>query len=1675
MTTSFVSVTNGFDSQAALDAAAARVDKLSSYIDDLKSGLTSIQTFSGVTVNSKTNSHIDGTFNFGQDTFSINGSFGNPPIFHFDSMAIHLGLQDISLNVNTNINYNATTDVLSGNINQIVLKTSTVSLSLTGVFDVHSENIANITAIKIDTFVNNKLDLSLAITGHFTENDNVASGFEGVMNSLTFTEGTHTIKLTGLSLDYKDFDAFNTFDEFLNSTLAGDNNVAGTASADYLESFAGDDKLSASTGDDTLVGGDGNDTLDGGAGNDNLDGGAGDDTYYADLVVVGANASQHLELKDTITDSAGTDTLILRGQSSIANYSEITLQTELEKLDASATGTTKLNIIGNDNGDTLIGNAANNQITGGSGIDTISGGAGQDTMKGAAGGDQYTVDNIKDSVIEVQGEGHDTILSFVSMNMAIQALNVEDLALQGSAAINAIGNDEDNVLTGNSASNQLTGGKGDDTLSANAGADSLSGGEGNDKLEGGLGFDTLDGGAGADTLLGGDGNDVYVVGADDEVTEQETSAGGVDLIKSSVSYLLGLGQENLTLTGSDNLNGSGNTGVNIVNGNAGNNQLHGEQGTVADGKVDTLIGDAGNDEYFLNLAQVVSGAAATVKLEDAIIEKANGGNADSLTIDGVFVDANVSTVKLADFVENLYFANTLTTKLNAIGNAQDNYIEANKAANSVDGGLGNDDIRGNEGADTLSGGAGKDQLVGGADNDSLIGGVGDDTLLGGDGADNLSGGDGNDDFVGDAGADTLAGGLGNDRYFVVLEKTGDTSAQLQDQINEASNGGVDELWLRQSDVLTFTSSTTITLDNNLEYLNASDTTGSNLNLRGNDKNNYIIGNNMANSIEGGVGNDTLDGGTASTNDILVGGVGDDVYRIDDLTDTIVEDASGGKNDVIESSVTLSLMGYANIENAKLLGSGNENLTGSNAANQLVGNAGNNQLSGGEGLDTLSGGDGNDIYFINLALVGSSNATATVKLEDTVIEKANQGIDEIDLIGDFSQLTKVSTLVLGDNIEVLRLDSASSNTTKLNAIGNTLNNQLIGNSVANKLDGGAGNDTLFGNDGSDTLVGGLGHDVMNGQNGDDVTDGGDGNDSLFGGDGNDQLLGGIGNDFLQGGLDADTLVGGDGSDELLGEEGNDNLTGGAGNDFLTGGDGADTLAGGAGNDAYYVQLSQSGNDAVVLEDVVNEASNAGNDTLVLLLKANTTISLSAPVMFTLGNTFENIDIRALVDVSLNVNGNEASNQIVANNVDNIVDGAEGHDTLYGMAGKDTVLGGIGNDNLNGNEGDDTLFGGAGSDTLDGDDGQDTLEGGLGDDTYMLDNPDDLNDQIIESDKAGTDTVVTSFNYTLVDANTTTGIYLENLTLIGDKGLSGTGNNLNNVITGTDHNDTLDGAEAADKLIGGNGDDTYIVDLIQTGTKPANFRVALEDTITELANTASNKATGNDTLQLRGDFSDIANVTVLTLANNLENLDASQTASTRLNLTGNAADNVLTGNFADNQILGLAGADQLFGNAGQDMLDGGLANDTLDGGEGNDQLLGGVGDDNLLGQTGNDTLIGGAGNDELSGGAGHDVFLFNAALGTQTNVDTISDFVSEEDHIYLSHAIFTKLSVGNLNQDNLHLGSGLPNGLDSNDYLYLDTATGNLYYDKDGSASGVAVQVATLTNVNTLSASDFVIVA
>ena len=232
----------------------------------------------------------------------------------------------------------------------------------------------------------------------------------------------------------------------------------------------------------------------------------------------------------------------------------------------------------------------------------------------------------------------------------------------------------------------------------------------------------------------------------------------------------------------------------------------------------------------------------------------------------------------------------------------------------------------------------------------------------------------------------------------------------------------------------------------------------------------------------------------------------------------------------------------------------------------------------------------------------------------------------------------------------------------------------------------------------------------------------------------------------------TITANDAGNNLYGKDGADTLNGGAGNDYLDGGTGADHMAGGLGNDIYVVDNAG---------DVVTETANGGQDEIL------------ANFDFTLP---ENIEQIKMTLPGLAGNGNS---------LNNVMRGTGGSDFLNGLAGNDTIYG---------RDGDDKLSGGDGQDYLNGGGGADYMLGGSGNDTYVVD---DINDVAIEFAHEGYDRILASVNFTLPTN-------IERLDLLTE-GLTGIGNELNNMLYGSNGKDVLKGMAGNDILYGFAGND------------------------------------------------------------------------------------------------------------------------------------------------------------------------------------------------------------------------------------------------------------------------------
>ncbi|MCD9149957.1 M10 family metallopeptidase [Pseudophaeobacter flagellatus] len=412
----------------------------------------------------------------------------------------------------------------------------------------------------------------------------------------------------------------------------------------------------------------------------------------------------------TIVDSGGIDTIDLGSRGYNQNLSLVVdsfsdLNGKVGNF-AIGRGTVIENAITGSGNDTITGNAADNYLQSGSGNDTLIGGAGSDTLVGGSGDDLYYVDASTDRIVENSGEGQDHVEASASFALRNSSNNIETLTLTGTGDFSGIGNGRKNTITGNSGDNLLNGAWGNDTLI------------------GGAGNDTFKDGAGKDRMIGGSGNDTYYVDhALDQVREQQGE--GTDLIKAGMSVALrdlSNHVENLTLTGTNNIDGTGNGRNNVIAGNSGNNLLNGAWGN------DRLLGGAGNDTFQDDHGQdrMVGGSGNDTyyvdSLGDQIVETKGNGS------DHVISSVSIELRDLSQNLESLTLSGS--ADIDGTGNGGANLITGNSGNNLLNGAWGDDTLIGGAGNDTLNDDGGNEVLTGGSGADVFVfsGGFGTDTI-----------------------------------------------------------------------------------------------------------------------------------------------------------------------------------------------------------------------------------------------------------------------------------------------------------------------------------------------------------------------------------------------------------------------------------------------------------------------------------------------------------------------------------------------------------------------------------------------------------------------------------------------------------------------------------------------------------------------------------------------------------------------------------------------------------------------------------------------------------------------------------------------------------------------------------------------------------------------------------
>ena len=881
-----------------------------------------------------------------------------------------------------------------------------------------------------------------------------------------------------------------------------------------------------------------------------LHGGAGNDIFvFNNGVHLGdLTGSVHPGFESTIDGQGGIDTLdysafntaididLTTGRSSYIGANEIGRLATLE------------NLIGGSGNDILTGDAGNNVITGNTGNDTMSGGLGNDTFVFANGW------GTNDVVIEAAGEGDDT-LDFSAVTVALTTtlsatgLQVTD---NGSPA---------NLVTysGNALEN-LTSGSGDDTFVMSDGA-VIPG-----RVDGGAGINTLDYSA-------------YMTGRDVLLTALGTLTGfaGTELALvngfDNISIIIGSKSNADRITGMDAVASFTIDSIDHITYTVGSNTLDFSdfEYVSGGGDVDTFnfsatysdvleyLGGAGNDIFALIGSILIPG-------------KINGqGGTDTLTY-AAFTTGGV-VVNLAANIASAIFdalAGGISNIENIIGSAFDDTLIGDAWNNLLDGADGNDNITGAEGNDTLAGGSGSDIF-------HFLDNWGSDVLS------DLAGALDEVDFSAVTGSLLFAIAAGS------LDVTGSGLLAVSGNVIEKLVGG------KREDEFVFENGANITGG-----------TGTIDGREGQDRLNYSAYS-VGISVDLALGTATGTGGITSISDVY-GGSGNDAIYGDDLANVLrgglgddILNGRGGVDTLDESNATVSLTINLNTTIAQATGLGNDTIT--NMENVLTG-SGSDTLTGDGNNNYLYGGTGDDSYVF-------LNAYGT----DTVSDPAGDDTFNFSTVTTsldfaFNAITTIITTIGG---------SVSTGTEIENYLGGTVADTFhVNASRTADLTGNGGADTFYFADGV-VLTG-----FINGSVGADTIDW-----SSYNSTRSIQLTGSGADGFT--GTEASITAGYSNIDNLIGGIASDTLTGTADNAYwqfntdyryIHGTNqlvfsGFENLVGGAGVDAFAFQGTST------FTGTLNGAG--GTDVLNFNgYDSGVTVNLESLTASTLVGTFSNIE-------------------------------------------------------------------------------------------------------------------------------------------------------------------------------------------------------------------------------------------------------------------------------------------------------------------------------------------------------------------------------------------------------------------------------------------------------------------
>lgn len=681
-------------------------------------------------------------------------------------------------------------------------------------------------------------------------------------------------------------------------------------------------------------------------------------------------------------------------------------------------------------------------------------------------------------------------------------------------------------------------------------------------------------------------------------------------------------------------------------------------------------------------------------------------------------------------------------------------------------------------------------------------------------------------------------------------------------------------------------------------------------------------------------------------------------------------------------------------------------------------------------------------------------------------------------------------------------------------------------------GGDGDDILLGGDGDDAIIGGDGNDTIDVGSGNNYADGGAGIDNIYGGDDDDALFGGDGDDVIYGGDGDDLLNGGEGGDYLQGDGssfGNETVDG---NVFIA--TSGDILIGGDGNDTFRIG-SEEDAEGLIIEAGVSGLDNAGDEARYVDVSEGSEIDEDAnPVAIdtTTGEIVEiddeDMSLEAETDVRLNIVTRPGSSAISTfattiagyNAVDTLefTESGEFEDIIFSGIERIELASGVeitleaeqleeNGESLSLGEINPgyQIHGVAGGPvenvTIEMEFEEEEFEPA---DTIVGATPVTYEKAVFEVDDFSVAHLYYNVDVTYDASEGEEGSFTRidganegsdaHEIVLGSEGVDYATMRLgDDTVYGNGGNDLLIGHGGADYLDGGEGDDIFVIGGFGSGVQGTTSKA--DDGNKEWIATGAKHdvivgGDGVDTLRITTGIgaNTKANGTVVLNDANFQSMEVVQVGGTvgRLNVE-NTDLQLLNDHYYFKANGTVADLSNTLGNNGGTInnvvvdASGVTANGLRFEGNANQQTF--------IGTTKADVFVGNGGNDTLTGGAGADTFVFgkvyeqvvtgsSTTVQTYTNtafnltgVDTITDFTRGTDKIELHLDQYSQLA--GFNSSMLRVNS-TGTAQDANDYLVYNTTTKTLSYDADGNGSGAKVDIAILTGVNTLSASDFVIV-